>query len=123
VETITRRTLLNTVSAAAGASLAGAAQKKKPARAKIPGLRSHPLDGIQREKLKITDVTLTLLSAEIPKERLVSRSGYMDLPDRPGFGVELAADLPKKFPYLPGRFDRPNPDLPALSGAACKEHL
>jgi L-alanine-DL-glutamate epimerase-like enolase superfamily enzyme len=43
----------------------------------------------------------------------VARRGYLDLPDKPGFGVELIPDIEKKFPYLPGRFDKPNPDLPA----------
>ena len=52
---------------------------------------------------------------EIFKEPLVVKNGYMDLPNKPGFGVELIDDVETKFPYLPGRYDRPNPDLPALS--------
>ena len=41
----------------------------------------------------------------------------MDLPNKPGFGVELAGGaeaLARKFPYLPGAYDKPNPDLPPL---------
>ncbi|MFC1738916.1 mandelate racemase/muconate lactonizing enzyme family protein [Planctomycetota bacterium] len=45
------------------------------------------------------------------KEPLVVRNGYMDLPDKPGFGVELIPDIAKKFPYIPGRHVRTNPDL------------
>ena len=50
---------------------------------------------------------------EIFKEPLVVKKGYMDLPDKPGFGVELIADVEKKFPYLPGAYSRPNTDLPS----------
>jgi galactonate dehydratase len=50
---------------------------------------------------------------EIFKEPLVVKHGYMDLPNKPGFGVELIDDAEKKFPYLPGRFERPNPYLPS----------
>jgi len=42
-------------------------------------VRNHPLDGISREKLKITDVKVTLLSAEIPPEE----QWYLDwVPER-----------------------------------------
>jgi L-alanine-DL-glutamate epimerase-like enolase superfamily enzyme len=50
---------------------------------------------------------------EIFKEPLVVKHGYMDLPNKPGFGVELIDDVEKKFPYLPGDFERPNPYLPS----------
>ena len=33
----------------------------------------------------------------------------MDLPDKPGFGVEIIDDIEKKFPWVPGRFTKPNP--------------
>jgi galactonate dehydratase len=50
---------------------------------------------------------------EIFKEPLVVKKGYMDLPNKPGFGVELIEDVEKRFPYLPGRYDRPNTDMPS----------
>jgi L-alanine-DL-glutamate epimerase-like enolase superfamily enzyme len=49
---------------------------------------------------------------EIFKDPLVVKKGYMELFDRPGFGVELIPGIAKKFPYIEGRYDRPNPDLP-----------
>jgi galactonate dehydratase len=33
----------------------------------------------------------------------------MQLPNKPGFGLELIDDLEKRFPFLPGRYDRPRP--------------
>jgi L-alanine-DL-glutamate epimerase-like enolase superfamily enzyme len=51
---------------------------------------------------------------EIFKDPLVVRKGYMDLPNRPGFGMELKPGIAEKYPYIPGRYDRPNPDLPKV---------
>ena len=53
--------------------------------------------------------TFDPLRTEIFVDPLVVVDGYMDLPDKPGFGVELAPDLEKRFPYLPGGYVRPNP--------------
>jgi galactonate dehydratase len=57
--------------------------------------------------------TYNPLKEEIFKEPLVVKKGYMDLPNKPGFGVELIEDVGKKFPYLPGAYSRPNPELPS----------
>jgi galactonate dehydratase len=54
------------------------------------------------------------LKEQIFKEPLVVKKGYMDLPDKPGYGVELIDDVEKKFPYLPGDYARPNTDLPSI---------
>jgi L-alanine-DL-glutamate epimerase-like enolase superfamily enzyme len=51
---------------------------------------------------------------EIFKDPLVVRKGYMDLHNKPGFGMELKPGIAEKFPYIPGRYDRPNPDLPPV---------
>ena len=59
------------------------------------------------------NVTFSRLREGVFKEPLVAKRGYMDLPDKPGFGVELIPDIERKFPYIPGAFDKPNPDLPA----------
>ena len=54
--------------------------------------------------------TFDPLRTEIFKDPLVVVDGYMDLPRKPGFGVELASDLEQRFPYLPGGYSaRPNP--------------
>jgi L-alanine-DL-glutamate epimerase-like enolase superfamily enzyme len=60
--------------------------------------------------------TFNPLKEEIFKEPLVVRNGYMDLPNKPGFGVEVIDQAARKFPYLPGSYSRPNPDLPASPG-------
>jgi hypothetical protein len=68
MRSISRRSLLGSVPVAA-ATVLSAADKKAPAKVMKLGGRVHPLDGIARENIKITDLKVTLLSAEIPKDR------------------------------------------------------
>lgn len=53
--------------------------------------------------------TFDPLKEEIFVEPLTVVNGYMELPNKPGYGVELAPDLEKRFPYIPGHFIKPNP--------------
>lgn len=55
------------------------------------------------------NLTFNPLKEEVFKEPLVAINGFMELPDKPGFGVELADDLEMKFPWVPGSYLRPNP--------------
>jgi L-alanine-DL-glutamate epimerase-like enolase superfamily enzyme len=50
---------------------------------------------------------------ELFKEPLQVKKGYMDLPNKPGFGVELVEGVEKRFPYLPGTYNRVNTDMPS----------
>ncbi len=68
MRSISRRSLLGSVPVAAATALS-AADRKAPAKAMKLAGRVHPLDGIARENIKITDLKVTLLSAEIPKDR------------------------------------------------------
>ena len=55
--------------------------------------------------------TLNPFKEEIFVDPLVVNNGYMDLPSKPGFGVEVIPDAEKKYPYIPGRYNKPNPKL------------
>jgi len=37
--------------------------------------------------------------------------GYLDVPDKPGLGVELREDLEEEFPYLPGPWNKSEAEL------------
>jgi L-alanine-DL-glutamate epimerase-like enolase superfamily enzyme len=50
---------------------------------------------------------------EIFKDPLVVRNGYLDLHNKPGFGMELKPGIAAKYPYLPGTYWKRNPNLPA----------
>jgi len=56
--------------------------------------------------------TYNPLRDELFKEPLTVRKGYMDLPAKPGFGVELIDNFARKYPYIPGRYAKRNPVLP-----------
>ena len=49
------------------------------------------------------------LKEEIFVEPLTVKNGVMELPNKPGFGVELIDDVDKKFPYVEGSYSKPNP--------------
>ena len=59
--------------------------------------------------------TYNPLRDELFKVPLVVKKGYMDLPAKPGFGVELIDNFAQKYPYIPGSYAKPNPDLPTVS--------
>jgi L-alanine-DL-glutamate epimerase-like enolase superfamily enzyme len=56
--------------------------------------------------------TFNPLRLEVFKDPLVPKKGVIQIPDKPGFGVELVKDVAQKFPFLPGNFSRRNPELP-----------
>ncbi len=47
------------------------------------------------------------------KEPLTVVDGYMTLPNKPGFGVELIDDIKKKYLWVSGSYLKPNPVIPA----------
>jgi len=53
--------------------------------------------------------TYNPLKEGVFKDPLVVVDGYMKLPSKPGYGVELVDDIAKKFPWVPGSYLRPNP--------------
>lgn len=54
-----------------------------------------------------TNQTMNPLRTELFKDPLVPEDGFIQLPDKPGFGVEVIDDAEKRFPYIEGRYDRP----------------
>jgi L-alanine-DL-glutamate epimerase-like enolase superfamily enzyme len=67
--------------------------------------------GIPNRLVLELNQTFNPLKEEVFRDPLVVRKGYMELPNKAGFGVEVAPGLAQKFPYLPGSYMRPNPDL------------
>ena len=69
--------------------------------------------GIPNRFMLELNQTFNPFKEELFKDPLVVKKGYMDLFDKPGFGVELLPGIAKKFPYLPGNYWKENPNLPA----------
>lgn len=53
--------------------------------------------------------TYNPLRTDLLKEPFVIKDGMMELPKGPGFGVEVIDEPAKKFPYIPGEYDKPKP--------------
>jgi L-alanine-DL-glutamate epimerase-like enolase superfamily enzyme len=51
--------------------------------------------------------TFNPLRTDLFKEPLVPVDGFLELPSKPGFGVEVIDDPEKRFPFIEGRYDRP----------------
>ena len=58
--------------------------------------------------------TYNPLKWEIFKEPYPLRDGWLTIPDKPGFGVELIEDIEKRFPWNPGPYHKPNPKFEGL---------
>jgi L-alanine-DL-glutamate epimerase-like enolase superfamily enzyme len=63
--------------------------------------------GIPNLMMLESNQTFNPLRTDLFKEPLVPADGYIELPDKPGFGVEVIDDAEKRFPFIPGRYDRP----------------
>ena len=70
---------------------------------------AHFVAGIPNRHMLELNMTYNPLKEGVFKEPLVVENGYMDLPDKPGFGVEVIDDIEKKFPWVPGSYSKPNP--------------
>ena len=71
----------------------------------------HFVAGIPNSEYCELNQTYNPLKEGIFKEPLTVKNGMMELPDKPGFGVELIDDVEKKFPYVQGSYSKPNPNL------------
>ncbi len=72
---------------------------------------AHFVAGIPNRHMLEYNQTYNPFHLDLFVEPMVPKDGYLDLSDRPGFGMELKPleDLKKKYPYLPGSWGRPNP--------------
>ncbi len=71
----------------------------------------HFVAGIPNSEYCELNQTYNPLKEGIFKEPLTVKNGMMELPDKPGFGVELIDDVEKKFPFVPGSYLMPNPRI------------
>lgn len=69
----------------------------------------HLVAGVPSGHMCETNMTHNPLKWEIFKDPYEIKNGYLTIPDKPGYGVELVDDLEKKFPFEPGFYGKPNP--------------
>lgn len=46
------------------------------------------------------------------QQELAVKDGFLDVPDRPGLGVDLNEGLAEQYPPIPGRWNIPDPNMP-----------
>lgn len=59
-----------------------------------------------------TNMTPNPLKEGLFKEKLAVRNGHLDIPEKPGLGVELKEGLEEQYPPIPGPWNIPDPDMP-----------
>jgi len=73
---------------------------------------AHLVAGIPNRLMLELNQTFNPFKEEIFKDPMVVVNGYMDLPDKPGYGVELIDDIEQKYPFIEGGWAITNPYLP-----------
>jgi galactonate dehydratase len=73
---------------------------------------AHLLAAVPNRFLLETNMTPNPLKEGLFKEKLVVKNGYLDIPDKPGLGVELIEGLAEQYPYIPGWWNKPDPGMP-----------
>ncbi|MBX2921690.1 MAG: mandelate racemase/muconate lactonizing enzyme family protein [Chitinophagaceae bacterium] len=71
----------------------------------------HLVAGVPGGHMCETNMTYNPLKWEIFKEPYEIKNGWLMIPDKPGYGVELIDNIEKKFPFSPGFYGRPNPKM------------
>jgi L-alanine-DL-glutamate epimerase-like enolase superfamily enzyme len=74
-------------------------------------VNAHYVAAIPNRHMMELNMTYNPLKEEIFKEPLTVVDGFMDLPNRPGYGMEVIDDVEKKFPWVPGSYHKPNPRI------------
>ncbi len=72
---------------------------------------AHLLAAIPNRFLLESNMTANPLKEGLFKEKLAVKNGYLDIPDKPGLGVELIEGLAEQYPYIPGWWNKPDPGM------------
>jgi L-alanine-DL-glutamate epimerase-like enolase superfamily enzyme len=79
----------------------------------ITAANAHLMAAVPNRFLLESNMTPNPFKEGLFKEKLAVKDGYLDVPTKPGLGVELKEGLEEQYPPLPGNWNRPDPDMPA----------
>ncbi|MCB1123450.1 MAG: mandelate racemase/muconate lactonizing enzyme family protein [Verrucomicrobiae bacterium] len=74
-------------------------------------VNAHLVAAIPNRHMLECNMTFNPLKTDIFKEPYAIDRGWLQLNNKPGYGLEIIDDVEKKFPYEPGSFKRPNPKM------------
>jgi len=70
---------------------------------------AHLAAGIPNLIMLEINQTYNPLRTDLLKDPLVIRDGFLELPRKPGLGLEIIEDAAERFPFIPGTYDKPRP--------------
>lgn len=73
---------------------------------------AHLAGGIPNLIMLEVNQTYNPLRTDLLKNPPMIRDGFFELPRKPGLGLEVIDDAAKKFPFIPGTYDKPRPSEP-----------
>lgn len=73
---------------------------------------AHLMAAVPNRFLLESNMTPNPLKEGLFKEKLAVKNGYLDIPNKPGLGVELKEGLAELYPPIPGPWNIPDPDMP-----------
>ncbi len=73
---------------------------------------AHLMAAVPNRFLLESNMTPNPLKEGLFKEKLAVKDGHLQIPDRPGLGVELREGLAEQYPPLPGPWNIPDPEAP-----------
>ena len=72
---------------------------------------AHLAAGIPNLIMLEINQTYNPLRTDLLKDPLVIREGFLELPRKPGLGIEIIEDATERFPFIPGTYDKPRPTV------------
>ena len=75
----------------------------------ITAANAHLLAAVPNRFLLESNMTPNPFKEGLFKEKFAAVNGYLDVPDKPGLGVELKEGLEELYPPIPGNWNMPDP--------------
>lgn len=72
---------------------------------------AHLAAGIPNLIMLEINQTYNPLRTDLLKDPLIIREGFLELPRKPGLGIEIIEDAAERFPFIPGTYDKPRPPV------------
>lgn len=73
---------------------------------------AHLMAAVPNRFMLESNMTPNPLKEGLFKEEFRAKKGYIDVPEKPGLGVELKEGLAELYPPIPGNWNMPDPDMP-----------
>ena len=78
----------------------------------ITAANAHLMAASPNRFLLESNMTPNPFKEGLLKDKLAVKNGYLDVPNKPGLGVELKEGLAELYPPIPGNWNMPDPDMP-----------